>query len=499
LDETPDETTTALGEPVELLTRPHSLLEAIIESSEDAIISKNLDGIIMSWNPAATRIFGYEPREIIGQSILRLIPEALHSQEGVILRKLRSGERIEHLETTRIRKDGKPVHVALTISPVRDSTGKVIGASKIARDISTRKQIEELQARLAAIVESSDDAIVSKDLNGIIQSWNAAACRMFGYTAEEIVGQSILRLIPEDLHPEETFILAKLRSRQRIDHYETVRLRKNGERFDVSVTISPLIDHSGNVIGASKVAREISDRKRLERQLLQSEKLAVTGRMAATIAHEINNPLASVLNLIYLARTSTSLNNAHSYMKTAEAELGRVSHIARQTLGYYRESGDPVTVLLPELIEEVISVYQGKLSAVGITVDCRFEAHSPITASKGELIQVLSNLIANSIDAMPRGGVLQIEVKRAVEPAGVDITIRDHGTGISQENLNRVFEPFFTTKGNLGTGIGLWVVKQIIERHGGRITLTSNTDSDSSGTTILIFLPLTAPREIAGS
>jgi signal transduction histidine kinase len=181
-------------------------------------------------------------------------------------------------------------------------------------------------------------------------------------------------------------------------------------------------------------------------------------------------------------------------MRTAEAELGRVSHIARQTLGYYRESGDPVAVLLPELIEEVISVYQGKFNAVGITVECRFEAHPPITASKGELIQVLSNLIANSIDAMPKGGVLQIEVKRAVEPSGVEITIRDHGIGIAKEHLGRIFEPFFTTKGNLGTGIGLWVVKQIVERHGGRITLTSNTDSDSSGTTILVFLPLTAPR-----
>jgi PAS domain S-box-containing protein len=474
-----------------LVSRPQSLLEAIVESSEDAIISKNLDGIIMSWNPAASRIFGYEPQEIIGQSILRLIPERLHGEEVLILKKLRAGERIEHLETTRVRKNGGLVQVALTISPVRDSSGNVIGASKIARDISSRKQVEELQARLAAIVESSDDAIVSKDLKGIIRSWNDAAHRMFGYTPEEIVGQSILRLIPKELHPEEDVILAKLRSGERIDHYETVRQRKNGERFEVSVTISPLIDRQGNVIGASKVAREISERKRIERQLIQSEKLAVTGRMAATIAHEINNPLASVLNLIYLARTSKSLNNARSYMKTAETELERVSHIARQTLGYYRENGTQAPVLLQELVENVISVYQGKLNAAGITVDCRFEDHPPITASKGELIQVLSNLVANSIDAMPRGGVLHIGVKKTDEPAEVEVTIRDHGTGISKEHLDRVFEAFFTTKGNLGTGIGLWVVKQLVERHGGRIILTSSTEPETTGTTIRIFLPLT--------
>jgi PAS domain S-box-containing protein len=493
-----DETTTALHESENVLTaRPESLLDAIVESSDDAIVSKNLDGIIMSWNPAASRIFGYEPQEIIGQSILRLIPEHLHKEEDLILSKLRAGERIEHFETTRIRKDGSLAQVALTISPVRGSSGTVIGASKIARDISGKKQIEELQARLAAIVESSDDAIVSKDLNGIIQSWNAAARRMFGYAPEEIIGESILRLIPEELHSEETFILAKLRSCERIDHYETVRLRKNGERFEVSVTISPLIDRQGNVIGASKVAREISERKRIERQLMQSEKLAVTGRMAATIAHEINNPLASVLNLIYLARISKSLNSARSYMKTAEAELERVSHIARQTLGYYRENGVPVAVLLEELIEEVVSVYQGKLSASGITVDCRFDDHPPIIASKGELIQVLSNLIANSIDAMPEGGLLHLGVKRSHQPAGVEVTIRDHGTGISQEHLERVFEPFFTTKGNLGTGIGLWVAKQIVERHGGQIKLSSSTEPETAGTAIVIFLPLTAPPDVA--
>ena len=331
----------------------------------------------------------------------------------------------------------------------------------------------------------------------MIRSWNNAAQRMFGYTPDEIIGKSILLLIPEELHPEEDFILAKLRAGKRIEHFETVRVRKSGERFEVSVTISPLFDSGGNVIGASKVAREISERRRLEHQLIQSEKLAVTGRMAASIAHEINNPLTSVLNLIYLVRTSESLSSASPYMKTAEAELERVSHIARQTLGYYRDSGAPVTVLFHELIENVIAVYQGKLRAARITVDCRFEDHPPITASRGELIQVLSNLLANAIDAMPKGGLLQIRVRGSSEPAGVLVSIQDDGKGIPREHLDRVFEPFFTTKGSLGTGIGLWVVKQIIERDGGRITLTSSTEPKTNGTTVLIFLPLIAIPDTA--
>lgn len=344
---------------------------------------------------------------------------------------------------------------------------------------------------LAAIVESSDDAIISKDLNGIITSWNAAAGRMFGYAAEEIIGQSILHLIPQELHHEEDTILAKLRTGQRIDHYETTRTRKNGERFEVSVTISPLIDKRGNVIGASKVAREITERKRMERQLIVSEKFAATGRMAATIAHEINNPLESVMNLMYLARTSKTFHAAQNYIKTAERELERVSHIARQTLGYYRENGNPCSVLLQDLVQDVLTVYQGKLTAAQITVECNFSDHPPIAANKGELVQILSNIIANSIDAMSLGGLLRIQIDRCTAPEGVRIEIKDQGAGIQQEHLTRVFEPFFTTKGHLGTGIGLWVVKQLVEKHGGEITLSSRTEPGESGTSVSLFFPFT--------
>ena len=172
-------------------------------------------------------------------------------------------------------------------------------------DVKTADTIDHARFHLAAIVDSADDAIISKNLNSIIQSWNEAARKMFGYTADEMIGQSILQLIPDDLKYEEDEILEKLRAGQRIDHYETVRRRKDGSLIHVSVTISPIRDETGRVIGASKIARDISDRKRVEKLLLQSEKLAATGRMAAAIAHEINNPLESVMNLIFLARQDT--------------------------------------------------------------------------------------------------------------------------------------------------------------------------------------------------
>jgi PAS domain S-box-containing protein len=340
---------------------PRAHLAAIVDSSDDAIISKSLNGIIVSWNNSAARIFGYSADEIIGRSILVLIPPELHEEEDKILSKVRAGERLDHYETIRVRKNGERFPVSLTISPIKDATGRIVGASKVARDISDRTKNDQSRFQLATIVDSADDAIVSKNLNGIVRTWNQGAIRMFGYTAEEMVGQPVLRLIPEELRYEEDEILRKLRAGERVDHYDTVRVKKSGERIEVSVTISPIRDASGQVIGASKIARDISDRRRMERLLVQSEKLAATGRMAAAIAHEINNPLESLINLIFLARlNSPPEGKAHAHLLTAEQELERVAHIARQTLGYYRDTGLPIEVHLHELIENVLAVYQAK-------------------------------------------------------------------------------------------------------------------------------------------
>ncbi len=355
---------------------------------------------------------------------------------------------------------------------------------------------------LAAIVAFADDAIVSKDLNGIVMSWNQGAQRMFGFTADEMVGQPILRIIPEDLYHEEDQILRTLRAGGRVDHYETTRRRKNGELIEVSVTISPIRDEQGKVVGASKIARDISDRKRVERLLIQSEKLAATGRMAAAVAHEINNPLESIINLVYLARQHTTEGaKAYQFLVTAEEELERVSHIARQTLGFYRETGALTEVQLHELVETVLTVYRAKILSAGVSVDTEFNDLQKVVVSKGELLQVFSNIVANAIEAMPKGGLLTISVRKLMRASGdgVQITMRDTGIGIKKEHLERVFEPFFTAKGSLGTGIGLWVAKQLIEKRAGQISIASSTEAGSSGTTVTIFIPLALPSSQAGA
>lgn len=346
---------------------------------------------------------------------------------------------------------------------------------------------------LAAIVDSCEDAILSKGLEGTIMSWNQAASRMFGYTAEEIVGHSILQIVPPELHEEEAEILRRVKNGERIEHFETVRVTKDGRRVEVMLTTSPIYDEGGDIIGSSKIMHDISERKRLERLLIQSEKLAVTGRMAATIAHEINNPLESVMNLVYLARIHCGEDGeVQEYLLTAEKEIERVSHIARQTLGYYRDTGRPVKGLVHELIDDVLKVYQAKLRAAGIEVECHFDDPHPVELRRGELLQVFSNIVANAIDSMPHGGLLQIQVAETggQEQAGVRVVIRDNGIGIEQEYLSKVFEPFFTTKTNFGTGIGLWVAKQLVEKHCGKIAVCSSTEAGGSGTTVSITLPL---------
>jgi PAS domain S-box-containing protein len=289
--------------------------------------------------------------------------------------------------------------------------------------VDTQKRVAEL----TAIVESSNDAIISKNLNGIITSWNGAASRVFGYSAEEIIGKSILTLIPENLKDEETRIIESIRAGQRIEHFETVRRTKDGRLFDVSLSISPIKDEKGYVIGASKILRDISDRKRIEQSLLQSEKLAATSRMAATIAHEINNPLEAVMNLLYLLRPTIAGEEGLGYLVAAESELERVSHIAKQTLGYYREHASATPASLSDIVQRAIMIYEPRCRASGIQMRQSLESSRKLVLRRGEMMQVISNLLANSIYATSGGGAIDVDVRDCEsEPQGRIFITRNH-------------------------------------------------------------------------
>lgn len=356
--------------------------------------------------------------------------------------------------------------------------------------------------KLAAIVESSDDAIVSKDLKGIVTSWNAAAERIFGYRPEEMIGHSILKLIPPELHSDEDMILAKMTRGERLEHFETVRLHKSGRRIHVSITVSPVKDASGRIIGAAKIARDITERIHTEQALRRTEKLAATGQLAASIAHEINNPMQALANLLSLISYKTSLDeNTRNLCALADSELHRMAHITRQMLSFYRETAVPIPLKLTEVMEDVLEIFAQRLNSNGIKVERRYDLIPEVHAYPVEMRQLFANLIANAIEAIETRGRIVIHIaaghvwKNGMR-RGVRITIADNGSGIASDVRARIFEAFFTTKAERGTGMGLWVADGIVGKHGGSIRIHSSTGNARHGTVFSIFLPLEVEERV---
>jgi signal transduction histidine kinase len=298
-------------------------------------------------------------------------------------------------------------------------------------------------------------------------------------------------------------ILSKIRRGERLEHFETVRVTKSGERIDVSLTISPVKDENDKVIGAAKIVRNITENKKIERALRTTEKLAAAGRLAATVAHEINNPLEAVTNLVYLAkRDLPDALKASGHLKLAQRELERVAHIARQTLGFYRDTSSPIRFNLSQVIDDLLSLYEKRFESRQIKLTKLCPRDIEITALAGEVRQALSNIITNAIDAMSEGGELVIRVSKSYDwkkdrMAGVRITILDTGSGIAPQHRKNLFQPFFTTKEDVGTGLGLWITRNIVEKHQGTIQVKSRTGQDRHGTAFSVFLPLEAEAAAA--
>src|SRR5262249_12693540 len=311
------------------------------------------------------------PEEYIGHHIVEFHADRKVGED--ILQRLQRQEALRDCEVRLRCKDGSVRNVRIDSNAfIRD--GSLVHTRCFTIDITEKKRADQADFRLAAIVESSDDAIVSKDLNGIITSWNKSAERIFGYRAEEIIGQPVTTIIPPELHDDEPRILAKIRAGQRIEHFQTVRVRKDGERIDISLTVSPVKDQHGKIIGAAKIARDITQRKRFEAALHVSERLASVGRLAATVAHEINNPLEAITNFIYLAKQSPGLpEKVQHYLDYADQELGRVAHIAQQTLGFYRDNSQPVPLVVSDVVEDVLTVYERKFNYKGLRIEKRIE------------------------------------------------------------------------------------------------------------------------------
>lgn len=463
-------------------------LGTIVESSDDAIVSKKLDGVITSWNDAATRIFGFTAEEAIGRPITIIIPPHLQDEETMILSRLRSGERIDHYETVRMTKSGRKLDVSLTISPVRDSKGHIIGASKIARDITDRKQAEQSRNLLAAIVDSSDDAIVSKNLDGIIRSWNKGAERIFGYTAAEAIGEHITLIIPPDRHAEEDDILARLRRGERIDHFQTVRRRKDGMLLDVSLTISPVRDSSGQIIGASKVARDITVQKRTaEKMRIADESLRlmrVQDEERRRIAREFHDSAGQTLTVLGLSLAQL-IQNAEVVAPELAKQGKEIEEVVQQL---HREIRTTSYLLHPPLLDEAglksaVSWYvQGIVERSGMAIDLSISDDFGRLPADMELaiFRVVQECLTN-IHRHAESKTAFIRIAR--ENGSVFIEVRDEGKGISPERLAEIQ--------SRGSGVGIAGIRERLRQFEGELNIVPT----SSGTRVIARIPL--PKEIA--
>jgi PAS domain S-box-containing protein len=468
-----------------------------MKATNDAVWDWDLVTNKIVWNPAIETVFGYDLTNITGDAswwYVRIHPDdserVISRVHGVI-----AGTEEHWQDQYRFRRaDGTYADVHDRGSVMRDNGGHAVRMIGAMADITERKRAEQERSYLAAIVESSQDAVIGKDLNGTITSWNRAAERLYGYSAAEMVGKSILMLIPPEFQAEEERILERIRGGESTQHYETVRIAKNGERIDVSLSVSPIVDANGRILGASKIARDIREQKRTRAALVQSEKLASVGRLSMTIAHEINNPLEAVTNLLYLINAESGLSDAgRSYLQMAENELARVSHIAKQTLGFYRDSSVPAPVSLERLARDIVQIYTSRISAKGVQVRVEQRGRDKVILSAGDLRQVVSNLLSNSLDAIPTGGAIIIRVHGL--RTGARITIGDDGPGIPASLRHKIFEPFFTTKRDVGTGLGLWVTSQLLFKQGGRLSMRSSTEG-TTGTVFSLFVPELTSRGV---
>lgn len=661
-----------------------ALFAAIVQSTDDAIFSTDSAGVLTSWNRAAERLFGYTAREIVGQPFTLIVPADRLDEANDLHQRALRGEAVSSLETSRVRRDGTRVDVSLTTSPILGDDGDIIGVSNICRDVTARKRSDRVRdealialRRLATIVESSDDAIVAKDLQSIVQAWNPAAERMFGYTAAEAIGRSIRMIIPDDRQDEEDTVLNQIRLGQKVDHYETIRRRKDGTLVPISLTISPLVDERGVVIGASKIARDIAERKRAEEEKAREQARALfLARVAETLARSLDyqTTLKNIAGLLvpqladwcaldvaidegevvrvavehidpsqiplteelrgrpedpgapysaaqvirtgtpallaevtdamigaaaggnderiamvrslrltsYLcvplitaggprgaltlatttsgrryteqdvrfaedlaARVALAVENAWSYAELQRANrlkdefLGTLSHelrtplnailgyariarsgmisedklpraldtiernaqsltqmvedlldVSRIVAGKMRLNVQPVELplVLHEAIETVTPAAEAKQIRIRSVIDPQVD---PISGDPDRLRQVVWNLLSNAIKFTAKEGQIQVRLERI--NSSVEITVSDTGIGIREEFLPHMFERFRqadagASRAQPGLGLGLAIVRNLVELHGG--TVSASSGGPGAGSTFRVRLPV---------
>jgi PAS domain S-box-containing protein len=522
---TPPMPTRSSKEGVKEITYALAVTSATLEATADGIVAIDERGRIISWNAKFLELWVI-PQDLISlreaQRIRAWIARQLKGSEEYLNRIAeieasaeKSADLLELQDGRQIERYSEPISIE----------GAAVGRVWSFRDVTVRTQADMVSRRLAAIVDNSDDAIVGKDLSSIITSWNQGAQRIFGYTAEEMIGTSIKRLIPADRQDEEDKILARLRRGERVEHFETIRVTKDGRELHVSLTISPIKDAGGNVVGASKIARDITDRKLAEAalraaqdaaeaanvekaQLLEKERLAraeaerasrIKDEFLATLSHELRTPLNAVLGWSAVLRGRENLDQE---MTQALETIDRNARIQGQIIedlldmsriisGKVRLDVQPLD--LAGIVLEAVDTMRTSASAKGVRLQTVIDpVNATILGDPNRLQQVFWNLLSNSIKFTPKHGRIQILLQRV--NSHVEVSVIDTGEGISPDFLPYIFNRFqqadaSTTRRYGGLGLGLAIVKNLVELHGG--TVRAKSGGVGKGATFIVSLPLT--------
>ena len=471
------------------------LLRAIIESSDDAIIGKALDGTIVSWNGGAERMYGYTRAEAVGQSIALIIPEADRDELRRVLGEIQAGRRVPSHETVRLTRDGRRLNVSLTVSPILDIHGRAVGASAIARDITDAKRVQAALAaseeRYRSIVDSAVDAILVIDSRGRVEAFSAAAQRLFGYAARDVIGHNVSMLMPQPYRDEHDGHLARYLAtgEKRIIGIgrEVTARRKDGTTFPVYLSVGEMvIDGETKFTG---ILHDLRARVQLESQLREQAALTRLGEMAAVVAHEVKNPLTGIRGAVQIigSRLPAGSRDAE-VIKEIVSRIDALNDLMKDLLLFARPPQPRIASLDPlSILNTVISLVRQDPGAQDVAIEV--DGASPPVAADAELLKfILQNLLLNALHAIQGKGRIRVSVDTS--ELVCTIAVADDGPGMSPEVREKIFTPFFTTKSR-GTGLGLSTARRFVEAQSGTIAI----DCPPSGGTVVVVTLRLADRK----
>ena len=464
-----------------------------VSAMAEGAVTLARDGTVLYCNARFGDMMEISTEELVGAPIERFIATSYIAPFSAVFAEGLQGRVTAEIDLR--SGSGEHIPVQVTMNPF--SRAEIEAVAMVITDLRHQKRTERMfaEGRLARLMlEHANSGIaVCDELGRII---------LASRSLEEICGSNPqYRLFDEALpldildaqHERRRFSAREVLAGATLNSAEVIYTKANGHEERLLISAGRIVSETGDAVGAVITLLDVSERARIEETLRRSEKLAAAGRIAGTLAHEINNPLSAVTNLLYLLQNSSLDDTARHYVEVAASELARVSHIARNTLSFYREAATPVPVHLNEVVDSVLELFARHVEDKALRITRRYRFTGAIQNFPGELRQVFSNLVLNAIDALPQGGQLTVSVRACRHPQtnvrGVRVLVADRGTGISPEHRGKLFEPFFTTKGEKGTGLGLWVSEGIIHKQGGGIRIRSNTTPGRSGSVFSVFIP----------